>query len=91
MEELSKAFGEYVEEFKKLDIVKKREEVLRSINELVAIFEELGEMDNIKLEHLNVDDKLTGNLVTEEDFLTTELANLENAKNLIGQYLDKKN
>lgn len=91
MEELNQAFVEYVEEFKKLDTESKKNELLKSIKELIVIFNKLGEIDNIKLENLK-----TANLLTNESsnsidiFLDNEFIYLENAKNLIGQYLDKK-
>ena len=90
MEELNWAFSEYVEEFKKSDTKRKEEEILRSIRELIAIFEELGKIDNIDLEHLQ-NSRILDDNDDNNDFLDKEFILLEDAKNLIGQYLDKRN
>lgn len=91
MDELNQAFNEYVLEFKKLNTLEKRDEVLKSIKELIAIFEKLAEVDNISLEYLKNKEILDiKSSDTEDDFLEAEIVYIENAKNLIGQYLDKK-
>lgn len=91
MDELNQAFNEYVLEFKKLNTLEKRDEVLKSIKELIAIFEKLAEVDNISLEYLKNNEILDiKSSDTEDDFLEAEIVYIENAKNLIGQYLDKK-
>lgn len=91
MNELNEAFNEYVEEFKKLTLKEKREEVLSSIKELIAVFETFAKVDNISLEYLKNNEILDiKKSDTEDDFLEAELVYIENAKNLIGQYLDKK-
>ena len=91
MEELNQAFFEYVDEFKKLDTKLKQEEILKSIKEIIVIFSELGKIDKIDLESLNIKEALSGNVDNSIDgFLTEEFVYLENAKNLVGQYLDKK-
>ena len=90
MEELNWAFSKYVEEFKKSDTKRKEEEILRSIRELIAIFEELGKIDNIDLEHLQ-NSRILDDNDDNNDFLDKEFILLEDAKNLIGQYLDKRN
>lgn len=91
MNDLNQAFNNYVEEFKKLTTEEKREEILKSIKELIAIFEKLAALDNISFEYLKnkeiLDIKVSN---SEDDFLEAEIVYIENAKNLIGQYLDKK-
>ena len=91
MEELNQVFFEYVEEFKKLDTKLKQEEILKSIKEMIVIFNELSKIDQLKLEHLDVKRVLdVENTNSIDEFLIEEFVYLENAKNLIGQYLDKK-
>ena len=91
MEELNRAFNEYINEFKNLTTIEKRNEVLNSIKEMIVIFEKLAEIDNIKLEYLKTNEILEYQKSENEDeFLEAELIYIENAKNLIGQYLDKK-
>ena len=92
MEETNKVFNEYIDEFKKLTTMEKREEILNSIKELIAVMEQFAKIDNISLEYLKnreiLDIKKSD---TEDDFLEAEIVYIENAKNLIGQYLDKTN
>lgn len=93
MEELNNLFNEYIEEFKKLDTNKKREEIINSIKQLIVLFDQLAAMDNIELHYLKsreINDIKSDN-VLEDDFLEAELVYLEVAKNLIGEYLEKKN
>ena len=91
MEELNQVFFEYVEEFKKLDTKLKQEEILRSIKEIIVIFSELGKIDKIQLDYLDVKRVLNNEDTDSIDkFLIEEFVYLENAKNLVGQYLDKK-
>lgn len=91
MDEINEAFLEYLEEFRKLSKELKQKEILRSIKEMVAIFDELGKIDNISLKHLSVNEALdTNSKDTDNYFLEREFIYLENAKNLIGQYLDNK-
>lgn len=91
MDELNKSFDEYIIEFKKLTTLEKREEVLSSIKDLIAIFEGLASMDKINLNYLKSKEILDIKTShTEDDFLEAIIVYLENAKNLIGQYLDKK-
>ena len=92
MEELNKSFEEYMNEFKLLDIKGKRNEIIDSIKELIAVFDKLASNDNIELHYLKnreIND-LKNKVVSEDDFLEAELVYLEVAKNLIGEYLVKK-
>ena len=91
MNEINEAFNICMSEFKKLSLIEKREALLYSIKELIAIFEKLSEDANIKLEYIKNGEILdTKNNDSEEDFLEAEFVYIENAKNIIGQYLLKK-
>ena len=92
MEELNKAFNEYMQEFKKLDTKDKRREVVTSIKELIVAFDKLAQADNIELHYLRspeVQDLKKEN-VSEDEFLEAELVYIEVAKNMIGEYLEYK-
>lgn len=92
MEELDNLFQEYMNEFKKLNIIQKRSEVLNSIKELIAAIEKFAEVDRVSLEYLKSGEILDiSKSDTEDDFLEAEIVYIENAKNLIGQYLDQTN
>lgn len=92
MDELNLAFNKYIEEYKKLTVLEKREELIKSIKELIAGFEKIATVDNIELHYLRnreIND-LKGENVSEDDFLEGTLVYIEVAKNLIGEYLGKK-
>ncbi len=92
MEELNQAFKDYIEAYKELDIPAKRKEIIDATKELIVVFEQLAAKDQIPLEYLRsreIND-INGAETTEDDFLEAELVYLEVAKNMIGQYLDKK-
>ena len=93
MEDLNKSFQEYMDEFKKMNTIDKRNEIIGSIKDLIIGFEQLAIKDNIDLHYLKnreIND-LKNRVVTEDDFLEGELVYLEVAKNLIGEYLIRKN
>lgn len=92
MEELNKAFNEYMQEFKKLDTKDKRREVVTSIKELIVAFDKLAQADNIELHYLRSNEvtDLKKDNVSEDDFLEAELVYIEVAKNMIGEYLEYK-
>ncbi len=91
MSDINETFNDYILEFKKLTTIEKREEILNSIKELIVIFEQMAKMDNISLSYLKSQEILDiKKSNTEDDYLEALLVYLENAKNLIGQYLDKK-
>lgn len=92
MEELNKAFNEYMNEFKKLNTNDKRREVVTSIKELIVAFDKLAQADNIELHYLRNNEikDLNSENVTEDDFLEAELVYIEVAKNMIGEYLEYK-
>ena len=90
MDELNNTFVEYMREFKTLTIEQKRNEILKSIKELIAIFESLAEADKIPIEYIKSKEILDiESSNTEHDFLEAEVVYIENAKSIIGQYLDK--
>lgn len=92
MDETNIVFNEYIDEFKKLSTMEKRDEVLKSIKELIVVIEKFSEIDNIPLEYLKNREILDiEDSNTEDDFLEAEIVYIENAKNIIGQYLDKTN
>lgn len=91
MSDINETFNDYILEFKKLTTIEKREEILNSIKELIVIFEQMAKMDNISLSYLKSQEILDiKKSNTEDDYLEALIVYLENAKNLIGQYLDKK-
>ncbi len=93
MEELNLAFNNYIEEVKKLDTTRKRNELINSIKQLIAVFESMAADDRIELHFLKNREilDLSNNPVSEDDFIEAALVYLEVAKNMIGEYLEKKN
>jgi len=93
MEELNLAFNNYIEEVKKLDTTGKRNELINSIKQLIAVFESMAADDRIELHFLKNREilDLSNNPVSEDDFIEAALVYLEVAKNMIGEYLEKKN
>ena len=92
MNELKEAFSEYLNEFKTLSISEKRTEIINSINEISALMNMYAEKEGKELEFLKSKEILDLNDGTEseDDFLEAVLVYIENAKNLMGQYLDDK-
>ena len=91
MNEVQEAFDALVIAFKELRTEEKRKEVINSIKELIVVVEHLSAQEGIELEYLKSNEVLDINdSNTEDDFLEAEFVYIENAKNLIGQYLDKK-
>lgn len=92
MNELNIAFDQFIKEFKKLTISEKRMEIVDSIKELNALIDTLAEKENKQLEYLKSKEisDLNNGLESEDDFLEGLLVYIENAKNLIGQYLIDK-
>lgn len=92
MEELNNSFENYIEEFKKLSVKDKREEVINSVKEIIAVFDKIARDDNIVLNFLKaleIDD-LNKDKVSEDDYLEGLIVYIEAAKNMIGQYLYEK-
>lgn len=92
MDELGVAFKEYVQAFKELDITDKRIELLNSVKEISALIEYLASQEGMQLSFLKsreILDMKSGQ-EREDDYLEALLVYVENSKNLLGQYLDKK-
>ena len=92
MDELGVAFKEYVQAFKELDITDKRIELLNSVKEISALIEYLASQEGMQLSFLKsreILDMKSGQ-EREDDYLEALLLYVENSKNLLGQYLDKK-
>lgn len=92
MDELNLAFNEYIEEVKKLDTVAKRDELINSIKQLIAVFETLAEDEKIEINFLKNREilDLKSENVSEDDFIEATLVYVEVAKNIIGEYLLKR-
>lgn len=80
-----KSFNNFIEAYKNLSITEKRLEFIRSLKELIAVFDALAEKDNISLDYVNSSEILDTN--GEDDFLEASMVYLEVAKDIIGQYL----
>ena len=80
-----KSFNNFIEAYKNLSITEKRLEFIRSLKELIAVFDALAEKDNISLDYVNSSEILDTN--EEDDFLEASMVYLEVAKDIIGQYL----
>jgi patatin-like phospholipase/acyl hydrolase len=84
------AFTNYIESFKKQDIIYKKKEIINSLKELIAVFDALATESNINIDYLNeikyinLDDKN----ISDDDFLDASIIYLESAKDIIGQYLN---
>lgn len=91
-DELILSFKEYVDEFKKLEIKDKRMEIIESVKEITALVDSLAQRENKSLEFLKSKEitELNKGEESEADFLEALLVYVENAKNLLGQYLDDK-
>ena len=92
MDELGVAFKEYVQAFKELDITDKRIELLNSVKEISALIEYLASQEGMQLSFLKSREILDMKFgqESEDDYLEALLVYVENSKNLLGQYLDKK-
>ena len=92
MDELNIEFNNYINEFKKLDKVSKMEEIITSIKELISFIDLLAVNNNISLSYLKSREilDLNNENVSEEDYLEATIVYIENAKNLLAQFLEKK-
>lgn len=93
MSEVEIAFKEYIDAFKQMQISDKRKEIIRNINEVTAMFDMLATESNIQLSYLksNEVNELKDGYESEDDYLEALLVYIENAKNVMGQYLVKIN
>lgn len=87
------AFNEYMDAFKELELIDKRKEIIRSINQITAMFDMLSSESNIPLFYLKSNEisDLNDGYESEDDYLEALLVYIENAKSILGQYLAKKN
>ena len=93
MNEIEVAFKEYVDAFKQMELIDKRKEIIRNINEITAMFDMLAAESNIQLSYLKSHEitELKDGHESEDDFLEALLVYIENAKSVLGQYLAKIN
>ena len=93
MNGLNDSFKEYLESFKSLNTSDKRQEIINAINEITAIFDVLAEDEHINIEYIKSKEilELKNGNETEDDYLEALLVYIENAKNVLGQYLLKNN
>lgn len=91
MNEVEFAFKEYVEVFKQMELIDKRKEIIRNINEITAMFDMLANQSNMQLSYLKSKEitELKDGHETEDDYLEALLVYIENAKSVLGQYLIK--
>ena len=91
MNDIEVAFKEYLNSFKQMEIADKRKEIIHNVNEITAIFDMLAMESNIDLSYLKCNEisKLKDGHESEDDYLNALLVYIENAKNILGQYLSK--
>lgn len=90
-DDLNAAFNKYLTEVKKLDKNGKREEVLNSVKTLIATIDSLAILEGIKLNYLRSDIPNTKDPnLKEEEFLEAILIYIEEAKCLLGEFLNNK-
>ena len=88
--ELNNSFNEYLNAFKQLEIPDKRREIIHSINEITASFDMLASQANIPLNYLKSKEvsELKNGYESEDDYLEALLVYIENAKSVMGEYLN---
>ena len=92
MKELEQSFHEYIEEVKKLDTKGKREELLKSIKEIIVAYTVISNSEGIELTPLKSREilDLKEGSESEDEFLEAAITYTEIAKNLMGEYLNNK-
>lgn len=92
MNELNIEFNNYIEEFKKLDVRDKRDEFIRILKEFIVVLETIAKNEGVETTFLKNREilDLQNEFVSEDDFIEASLVYLENAKNIIGEFLEKK-
>ena len=92
MEERNIEFQNYINAFKELDYSSKKEELINSFKEFIVMIDSIAGSDKISLEYLHSNEILdfNNNNKSDADFVEAVLVYLEVAKDLIGQYLLKK-
>jgi len=88
---MNNAFIEYLNAFKQMEVSDKRQEIIYAINEITASFVSLAEDANINIEYIKSKEitELNKGYESEDDYLEALLVYIENAKNVLGQYLLK--
>ena len=91
-DELNVAFKEYIEAFKQMEVADKRQEIIRSINEITDMFDQFSSQEGIQVSYLKSKEitELKEGYESEDDYLEGLLVYIENAKNVLGQYLINK-
>jgi len=89
--EVEIAFKEYVAAFKQMETTDKRQEIIRAVNEITAMFDMLADQSNIQLSYLKSNEvsELRDGHESEDDYLEALLVYIENAKSILGEYLVK--
>ncbi len=92
MDELNIAFNDYIDAYKDLDIAEKRKEMINNIKEMIAMIEQTATDEGIVLNYLRSREilDLDEGRESEDDYLEALLVYVENFKNILGQYLDKR-
>lgn len=92
MKELEQSFHEYIEEVKKLDTKGKREELLKSIKEIIVAYTVMSNAEGVELNPLKSREilDLKEGSESEDEFLEAAITYTEIAKNLMGEYLNNK-
>ena len=93
MDERNIEFNNYIEEFKKVDTKEKLDQIIVSLKEVISFFEILGASENISYNYLKSREVLDLNKenTSIDDYLEAIIVYLEVSKELLGQYLEKKN
>jgi len=91
-EELNIAFKEYIEAFKQMEVPDKRQEIIRSINEITDMFDQFSSEEGVQVSYLKSKEvtELKEGYESEDDYLEGLLVYIENAKHVLGQYLINK-
>ena len=67
----------------------KRKQIIRNINEITAMFDDLAKKENMPITYLKSSElsDLKEGYESEDDYLEALLVYVENAKSILGQYL----
>ena len=92
MDEYKTLFSEYMKNFKEAPTNVKRQEVFDSVKELFKTFEILCVNDGVELDFLKGNEFLDpeNQFEDEDDYLYDLAVCVENAKNIIGVYLESQ-
>ena len=81
----------YIDAFKQLSIMGKRQEIIDNLKEFIAMIDILAQKENIEIQYLKSSEinDIKKELVSEDDYLEAILVYFEVAKSVLGQYLIK--